>query len=327
MLQRVSLTYFWPNMSKDINKYIHECEVCKRTKPTNQNTKVPMGNFRDPKQAWRSISCDFMGPFVKSHKRNEHLCVIVDNYLKFAIMKAMPSANTTNLIKFLDERVFSVFGIPEKFISDNGSVYTSKLFRDYLKLLGIEHQLLAVYSPKANNTECVNKVIGTSIRAYISEKNDHRCWDENLNYIQRCINSSVHTTTKFPPYFVNFGYRMKTNGHEHNNDPDIDNECSIDDKNAKLAVVRDKVRENLYKSYVNNKRRYNLRSSKREFEVGQEVWIPCRKQSNKQKHFEQKLGDLRQKAYVSERVGTNTYILLDEKGKLLGKYDAVHITV
>lgn len=325
--QRINATYFWPNMSNEIKSYVDKCEICKRTKPCNQNTKVPLGKFRDPIEAWHSISCDFMGPFVKSHQRNEHLCVIVDNFSKFVVMKAMPRANTVSLIKFLDERVFSVFGIPKKFTSDNGSVYTSKLFREYLKSLGIEHVLLAVYNPKANNTECVNKVIGSNIRAYIHEKNDHRCWDENLNHIQRCINSSVHTTTKYSPYFVNFGQKLKSHGSQHDIEPKVNNEDTLEENQAKLAIVREKVSENVYKTHLNNKRRYNLRSNQREFEIGQEVWIPCRKQSDKSKHFEKKLNDLRQKAYISDRVGSNTYILIDEKGKLIGKYDAVHITI
>lgn len=254
MLQRISITYFWPNMTNDINAYVRKCEVCKVSIPSNQNTKVPLGNYRDPKQAWRQISCDFMGPFIKSHKRNEHLCVVVDNFSKFVIMKAMPSANSANLIKFHEEQVFSVFGMPESFISDNGSVYTSKLFTDYLKALGVKHKLLAVYNPKANNTECVNKVIGNAIRAYVRDRSDHRCWDEDLTFIQRSINSSVHTnTTKFSPYFINFGNNMKTNGNDHSTVPNTDNECTNDDRNAKLAVVHEKVQENLYKQFTLSK--------------------------------------------------------------------------
>lgn len=60
----------------------------------------------------------------------------------------MRTATFANVIKFFENRVFSLFSIPKYLQSDNGAQFKSKIFNDLMEKYGIVH----VFSPKHSLT-------------------------------------------------------------------------------------------------------------------------------------------------------------------------------
>lgn len=313
-------------MSKDINRFVKECELCKLCKHSRQSKKVPMGKFREYKQPFRVISCDFVGPFpISKNYKNTQLCVITCNFSKFCILRAMRRATSENVIDFLENEVFKLFGTPEKFVCDQGVQFISDALKKYLDFYGTKIQFCSVYNPKANPTEILNKSIGDLMRIWIQTNNgDQRLWDENLNDISRIINTSPHTVTGVSPAFIVYNQTMKTHASQYTLNPENSVNTSIDDQQAKSAVVRTNIKEKLLQAYNKNAHRHNLRSTAKEFQVGETVYVPNRKLSNKAKYYDKKLDALKIPVKIHQRIGTNTYLVEIKQGRktVIKQYDA-----
>lgn len=326
MLHRVSVTYYWPSMSKDIGKFVKTCELCRTCKHSRQAKKVPMGKYRNYVQPFRVISCDFVGPFpISKNYKNTQLCVVTCNFSKFCILRAMKNATADNLIEFLEKEVFKNFGVPEKFVCDQGVQFISDSFEEFLKYYGVQLNYCSVYNPKANPTEILNKSIGDQIRIYIQTKNgNQRLWDENLVDISRNLNSSPHTITGVSPAFAVFNQTMKTHAGQYKLDPENGTEKSVDEENAKANVVRTNIQEKLLQAHNQNTKRYNLRSNVRTFKTGDVVYIPNRKLSDKSKYYDKKLDILKVAVEIDKQIGTNTYTVKVPQGKkfIIKQFDA-----
>ncbi len=68
-----------------------------------------------PELPWRTVHVDFYGPLPTS----EYLLVVVDRYSRFPEVEIVHSTRASTVIPKLD-KIFSVHGIPDMIISDNG---------------------------------------------------------------------------------------------------------------------------------------------------------------------------------------------------------------
>jgi len=68
---------YWPIMRKDVDRFVHNCNVCRQTKAIRH---APYGVLRPlsvPDQPWQHISVDFVTGLPPS-KQFDAICVVVD---------------------------------------------------------------------------------------------------------------------------------------------------------------------------------------------------------------------------------------------------------
>ncbi len=76
-------------------------------------------------------------------------------------------------------RFCSVFGLPKVIQSDQGSNFTSKVFTQMLKELGIHHQLSSAYHPESQGAlERFHQTLKSMLRKFCTETG--RDWVEGL---------------------------------------------------------------------------------------------------------------------------------------------------
>lgn len=168
-----------------------------------------------------------MGPYPRSKTGNSYIFVVLDHVTKFVLLKALPSATTPRLVKYLKDDEFLLFGTPETIHMDNGSQFKSKMFKNLLPRFDVKHKLTAVNSPQSNASERVNRSVLAAIRTYVG--NDHRNCDAHLGEIACALRNSFHQSSKNSPYYTMFGLHMITQGSNYNllrdlkkmDDPDI----------------------------------------------------------------------------------------------------------
>lgn len=316
---RVKRKYYWPKMDEDIRNYVRNCEVCKATKPTNKVQKSPMGKYREANRPWEMICIDFVGPLPRSRKGNCYMLVVVDVFSKFVHIHPMRSATTQATVKCLEEHIFLTFGVPRYLISDNGSQFTSFDFKKFLSSYNVTSWYTSRYHPQANAAEAANKTAETAIRAYLKDEKNHKNWDRNVAKIACAMNTSKHTSTMQSPYFVNFGMQMFTSGEEY--DKDTVNPPEEDTKFDKLQETRELVKIQLRKSYETNKHRYDLRTRPIKYAVGDTVWLKTRVLSNAIKGIIEKFSPNYKKVKINRAIGSNSYEVADENGKIIGIYN------
>lgn len=81
---KIARTYYWPNMSTDIPKYVQQCDACQRTKATNQPPSGTLQPLPIPSRSWESIGIDFLGPLPKSKIGNDMILVVINRLTKMA---------------------------------------------------------------------------------------------------------------------------------------------------------------------------------------------------------------------------------------------------
>lgn len=316
-LTKIREKYYWPKMASDIKRYVNQCTICKESKTPNTNVQPVCGKPKVCQRPWEIISLDFLGPYPRSRRGNVWLLVICDFFSKFVVVQCLKTATAPGVCTVLRNLVFNLFGVPSICITDNAKVFLSETFQRTLKEHGVTHWNLAVYHPAPNPTERVNRVLVTAIRCALNKQSDHRDWDDSVQDIARAIRTSVHESTGYTPYFVNFGRNMVSSGSEYDHLRDLAeydpySPQAVDDQTIKLYET---VRENLQRAYTRYSHSYNLRSNERHtFREGDWVYKKNIHLSNKSKNFVGKFGKRYSKARVKTVLGSNTYVLEDENG-------------
>ena len=133
---------WWPGIDADIEKKVKNCIECQ----VNQKSPAPapLHMWEWPTRPWNRLHIDYAGPFM-----GKMFLVVVDAYSKWLDVQVVSSATSQNTITVL-RSLFATHGLPELIVSDNGTVFTSEQFRDFLKKNGIRHITSAPYHPSTN---------------------------------------------------------------------------------------------------------------------------------------------------------------------------------
>lgn len=320
-VDRIRERYWWPKMSGEIKMYCRNCVECKKNKTDNTIKRPPMGELhKEASQPWQFISIDYVGPFPLSKQGNTCLLVVVDWFSKFVLIQPMRAMKALTLCKFVEENVFKMFSVPEILLSDNGTQFLSREFKNLLKKYQVKHFLTAKYFPQANPTERVNRTIVSAIRSSLKGKTSQKDWDSDMQVIANAIRTATHASTGYTPFYLNFGRNYIPTGDEYsflrdNNDPK-----SIQSKLPQVDLYKT-VQENIKKAYDRYSRSYNLRSNDTvAFEEGTHVLRENKAQSDKDKGFNAKLANKYLEAIVKRRIGNSCYELIDLNGKNIGVY-------
>ena len=92
---------------------------------------------------------DILGPFPRAPGGHCYLYVAIDKFTKLAELEAVRTIPADSSIKFIKGLV-SRFGVPNYIITDNGSQFTSNLFKTYCANLGAQICYASVAHPRSN---------------------------------------------------------------------------------------------------------------------------------------------------------------------------------
>lgn len=320
-LNKIKNEYYWPKMTKSIAEYVKLCDACKANKSPTYTLRHEMGEAKPLTHPWNVVAVDYLGPLPRSKNGNNFLFVAIDCFTKFIVLVPVRKGDSKNAIKVLRERVFCTFGVPEIIISDNGTPFISKQFEHFLEEHDVKQWRNAVYHPQHNPAERPNKVIAAAIRCYIGD--DHRKWDEEVNKIASAINTAKHQSSRFSPYYLNFGKEMITSGKSHKliriKETITENviEETPTDLKERMDDIRKKVVENLRVAYEKYSKPYNLRARIISFDPGEVVWRKEYTLSDATKNYSAKLAPKYVKCIIKKKLGKSTYQLTDMNGKAL----------
>lgn len=251
-LDKLKDLYWFPKMRKFVKKYVQSCLECSYHKIPGGKKQGMLHPIPKVDQPFHTIHLDHLGPFVKSKSKNTYILVIIDAYTKYINLYAVKNTKTRTTLKVLNNYV-SLFGVPSRIISDRGTSFTSKGFKDYINKLGIRHVLNAVATPRANGqVERFNR----TILASLATKN-HNCpeneWDKHLEEIQLAINTTINKTTGKSPSEILFGIRVRTKG-----DGMIASLLDCDGNESKtLSEVRNEVNLRVSNEQIKQKNRFD----------------------------------------------------------------------
>ena len=128
-------TYYFPKMRDFVTKYVSRCINCLFYK--NQGGKKP--GFLHPldkgSEPFSVMHIDHLGPFITTERENNYVLAIICGFSKYAVLKAVKSTNTEEVVLFMREFIAN-YGKPKRIISDRGTAYTSRIFEEFCRDVG-----------------------------------------------------------------------------------------------------------------------------------------------------------------------------------------------
>ena len=133
---------WWPGIDEDLKAKVKNCRQCQESQ--KHPPAVPMQNWEWPAQPWSRLHIDYAGPY-----QGKMILVVVDAHSKWIEASIVNSATTATTIQKL-RTMFATHGLPQAVVSDNGSVFTSSDFEEFMQMNGIRHIRTAPYHPASN---------------------------------------------------------------------------------------------------------------------------------------------------------------------------------
>lgn len=205
---RVSGQYWWPGWKKDCIDYVRGCVSCLRRSPYGK-TKAPLQPLPEADRPFQFISLDIVGPLPKTERGNRYVLSIIDHFSRYLVMAPLGDQTAETVSVTLVRDWILKFGVPERLLSDQGSNFTSELFQNVCRLLGIKKLQTSPFHPQCNGrVERVHRTIAQIISHYVNCKNND--WDLWVDYAVAAYNASWHRSVRRSPHEVIYGERMRS---------------------------------------------------------------------------------------------------------------------
>ena len=176
---------------------------------------------------------------------------------------------------------FAKHGIPESIVTDCGTEFMSKIFKECCKLLKIEKMNTTLYHPQSNGgLERSHRTLAEYLRHYVNSNQTD--WDDYVAFAIFVYNTTVHTTTNHQPYELVYGFTA-TVPHTLSRTPQA--RYNYDDYTYELKQKFQETCKTARNNIINNKEKTKKKYDQRELQVnvkvGDQVWVKNHQQKGK----------------------------------------------
>ena len=204
---RVRESFWWPGLDSAIEDSVKSCSVCQEAdKSAKFFSSLPPAHVPKVSESWHKLSIDIKGPMYSNPRDCRFAIVLVDVFSRWPEVKFVPDVTSSKVIEFLEE-VFSREGFCNVLLSDNGSVFTSSEFENFLSACSIKHELAPIYYPQYNPVERFNGTLKNFIQTCVLSKKPLKT---SLPSFLLSYRSSVHPSTGLAPSVLLHNRIMKT---------------------------------------------------------------------------------------------------------------------
>ena len=173
---------YWPNIDKTIAEFVSRCNNCALAQKSP--TKQLLSSWPTALKPWSRLHIDFLGPILK-----KFFLLIVDAYSKWPEVHAMTSVTSIATLNKL-KQLFACFMLPDTILSDNGTQFTSHLFKACCVENGIEHIRTAPFYPQSNGQ--AERFVDTFKRA-LSKLGGEEILEDSVNIFLQSYRSTPPT--------------------------------------------------------------------------------------------------------------------------------------
>ena len=204
-IQSIGTHYWWPERDSSIIKHVKTCHTCQINKPPNVSLARPLNPIPTPTRPnyiW-AIDAIVMGSAAEQTS-SKFILTVVDLHSRHVWAVAVKRQTSEAAISFLCN-LFDAVGSPESLLSDNGTLFTSKRFQNFLTQRNVKHLLTPPHRSQANGVcEKVNGKIISGLRLALTDSPKLK-WSSLLRKVVNAINTQIHDVTKHTPRFLHFG--------------------------------------------------------------------------------------------------------------------------
>lgn len=193
-------TVWWPNCNKDIEDFVDTCDTCQRLRYNMKETPLNLWNL--PDNQWDRIHIDYTGPYY-----GKMWFVVIDAYSRWMEIFPMHASTSDGSIRVL-RTLFARYGLPNSMVSDNASIFTSEMFKQFAKLNGIHLILTTPYHSRSNGL--VERAIKTFKFRYGKSADQFKDPEHRLQAMLFVYRNSIHSSTGQTPSEMFLGRNTRT---------------------------------------------------------------------------------------------------------------------
>lgn len=197
----VKENFFTPKLRQQVRQIIRSCDICQKVKYPQRHLSGTMQPIL-AENPGDLVTVDYYGPLPESRSRVAYIFVVIDSFSKFVKLYPLRRAQAKiSALKLVDD--YSKFIKPKVVLSDHGTQFLSRHWRDTLLKNNIKPTLSSIRHPSSNPTERVMKELSRLFRTYCHRS--HKGWAHYIPQIEALFNSSPHLSTGYSPNQLIFG--------------------------------------------------------------------------------------------------------------------------
>jgi len=210
-VELVTRNYWWPGVTRDVEKYVEGCDLCQRMKNQMEEPAGKLKLSEVPTKPWSHLTVDFITKLLVVAGKDVVL-VVCDRLSKMTHFVATTEGTSVKgLARLFQDNVWKLHGLPESVVSDRGPQFTAELTKELNRMLGIKTKLSTVFHPQTDGqTEKMNQELEQYLQFFI--ENRQKDWPEWLAAAEFTVNNKVHTATKVLPFMANYGKELRMGG-------------------------------------------------------------------------------------------------------------------
>jgi len=198
-------------MTVFVKNYIVGCAVCQRMKINTHSSSPGLIPIKGQENTtpFSQVTCDFITDLSETEGFDSLLVMVDHGSTKRVIsIPCNKMIDATLTAQNYIDHMYWCFGLPDSFISDHSPQFSSQVFREMARLLGIRTLRSTAYHPQTNGeTEWVNQELEIYFRIFCS--NNPETWKQLNPLMEFSHNQKVHSTTKQTLFYLMMGYEPK----------------------------------------------------------------------------------------------------------------------
>jgi len=176
-VELVMRNYWWPGVTRDVEKYVERCDLCQRMKNRMEEPAGKLKLSEVPQKMWTHLTVDFIMklPVVAG---KDVILVVCDRLSKIThFVTTTEETSAEGLARLLRDNVWKLHGLPESVVSDRGPQFVAELMKELKKMLGIKTKLSTAFHPQTDGqTERMNQELEQYLRFFIEYR--QKDWPE-----------------------------------------------------------------------------------------------------------------------------------------------------
>lgn len=199
--------YWWPGLSRDVDRFVANCLVCRSSKAPRDKTPGLLHPLPVPLRAWKHIQMDFK-TMPRDRKGYDNLLVMVCLLSKRSwCIPCTQGVTAKDVAKMYYYGPYRVFGLPQQIGSDRGPQFVSHFTDELSKLLGTTWKLgSSGHSQTQGQVERMNQAIQQRILPYVNHFQDN--WSSAIPALDAVQASLPQDSTNLSPHEVERGFPM-----------------------------------------------------------------------------------------------------------------------
>lgn len=203
--------YYFPLMKENINDYINQCMICKKTKYERKPIKVKYLQTPTPTKPFEELMIDTL------HFESKYIITTIDSFSKKLFARIIPNITGIKVCEVLKEYL-EHFPAPKIIKMDQGREFKNQLVSNFLET----NDIIPYYTTAGNSNSLglLNRLHNTLIEILRTLKNSNLSNNSIENRIRLAViayNNTVNNLLKLTPDEITFGIIRQTDNEKATN--------------------------------------------------------------------------------------------------------------